>query len=264
MIKTAYVNSFEMDYTVFGHGERNLVIIPGLSLKSIMLSAKGVAAAYARFTDEFTVYLFDVRKDIPDDYTLVQFADDTAAVMESIGISNSDILGVSMGGMISQLLAVRHPALVSRLVLVSTQARKNSRTPDTVTRWNRLAAEGRTSELVPDMLDNVYSEVLLKNFRNALLKANADISTEELRRCTVLTAAIARFDILAELEKIKCPVLVIGSEDDRVFGPDSSRCIAEAVKGELYIYPSPYGHAVYDEAPDFLDRVSCFLSQKEI
>ena len=71
------------------------------------------------------------------------------------------------------------------------------------------------------------------------------------------------FDVTDELEKISCPVLVIGSRDDRVLGAAAAREIAEHLQGcpdfEIYMYDG-YGHAAYDLAPDYKERLLRFLS----
>ena len=62
-----------------------------------------------------------------------------------------------------------------------------------------------------------------------------------------------------QLHAIRCPVLVIGGEQDLALGAAPSREIAAAIPGAaLYMYPE-WGHALYDEAKDFHQRVLCFL-----
>jgi pimeloyl-ACP methyl ester carboxylesterase len=56
-------------------------------------------------------------------YSVEMMADDTAGLMRAVGIDQADVLGISLGGRIALELAVRHPALVDRLVLVSAAAR---------------------------------------------------------------------------------------------------------------------------------------------
>ena len=58
-VKTATAEGVEMDYIVFGSGEKSFIILPGLAIHSVMGSADAIAAAYADFTDDYTVYVFD-------------------------------------------------------------------------------------------------------------------------------------------------------------------------------------------------------------
>ena len=81
-----------------------------------------------------------------------------------------------------------------------------------------------------------------------------------------MSANFYGYDVREELHNIKCPTFVVGCEGDRVFGPEASRQIYEGVsmgndKCELYIYDDSYGHAVYDEAPDFKERLYNFMKK---
>ena len=58
-IKTIHSANFSMDYFHFGHGEKTLVILPGLSVQSVMGAADAIAEAYRPIEDKFTVYVFD-------------------------------------------------------------------------------------------------------------------------------------------------------------------------------------------------------------
>ena len=117
-VMTVSGENFSMDYVTFGSGPRTLVILPGMSLLPVTPNADAVAAAYASFAGTHTVYLFDRKRDVCPGYTVSDMADDTAAAMRSIGISDADVFGASQGGMIAQLIAARRPELVRRLVLL--------------------------------------------------------------------------------------------------------------------------------------------------
>ena len=71
--------------------------------------------------------------------------------------------------------------------------------------------------------------------------------------------AILDFDARGELGKIACPTLILGGEEDRIVGAEASRELHGAIAGsELYIYPG-LGHAAYEEAKDFNERIYRFL-----
>lgn len=258
MIKTAAVNGFEMQYDVFGQGEKTMVILPGLSLKSVMFSAEAVEAQYGSFTEKYTVYMFDVRKDIPDGYSLSDFAEDTAAVMTSLGIKDAYAFGASMGGMVSLMIASRYPELIKRLV-VSSGVCRNADTYGTFTRWGKFVEARDKDGLVADMIDHIYSEDTLKAYRDTLISGFAVVTEEEMRRTGILIEAIRAYDAYDEAEKIQCPVFAVGSRGDRVFGDEGTMDIAFITNGRLYCYPRNFGHGVYDEDPDFGKRIISFF-----
>ena len=57
VIEKAAVNDCTMDYFRFGNGSRTMVILPGLSVQSVMASARLIADAYEMFAEEYTVYV---------------------------------------------------------------------------------------------------------------------------------------------------------------------------------------------------------------
>ena len=100
-IETVKTDSFSMDYFRFGRGEKILVILPGLSVQSVMGSAEAVAEAYQLLTDDFTVYLFDRRNELPPSYSVYEMARDTAEAFRVLGLENVCIFGTSQGGIIT-------------------------------------------------------------------------------------------------------------------------------------------------------------------
>ena len=60
-IETVRTDTFSMSFFRFGRGEKTLVILPGLSVQSVMAAADAVVAAYQGLQDTFTVYVFDRR-----------------------------------------------------------------------------------------------------------------------------------------------------------------------------------------------------------
>ena len=259
-MKTVIAGDMEMDYIRFGSGEKSFVIIPGLSIHSVMGLEDMIADAYKDFAKDYTVYVFDRARNIKAGYTVREMAADTAKAMEALGIEKADVLGASQGGMIAMYLAIDHPKLVRKMILGSTLAKPNETFIEAAGEWNRLAEERNETALAESFVDKVFSAGTLKEYREALVKMNMGITEEEFRRIAILTEACKTFNCYEELSKIKCEVLVIGSRGDRVVTAEGSEEIAEALSCELYIYEDIFGHAVYDEAPDYKQRCLDFFA----
>ena len=75
---TVKLKNNEMDYFRFGTGKTPFVMLPGLSVKSIMNSADSIAVVYKVFAEDFTVYCFDKTKILYENYTVEQLSEDTA------------------------------------------------------------------------------------------------------------------------------------------------------------------------------------------
>ena len=243
-----------MDYIKFGKGDRYFVVLPGISVHSVMGLEAGLAEAFKEFAEKYTVYVFDRVRVMPDDYSVRQMAADTAEAMKALGIKDANIFGASQGGMIAQYIAIDHPELVRKMVLGSTLASGNSGFEHVVDEWIRLAEEKDEEGLLGSFADNVCSEDTLAKYRDVMISANLGITDEEYRRFIIQSKAAKDFDSLAELEKIKCKVLVMGSKGDKVVGVKGSEDIANALGCEIYLYDESFGHSVYDEAPDYRHR----------
>ncbi len=261
MVKTVSTSDVTMDYVVFGSGERAFVILPGLSIHSVMGSAEAIAAAYQSFAEEYTVYVFDRAKNLKEGYTVRDMAEDTAKAMEALHIEDADVFGASQGGMMAQYLAIDHPALAHKLILGSTLSKPNDTFLQVVDTWISLAEARDEEGLLASFADEIYGKATLEAYRDYLITSNLGISEEEYQRFIILASACKTFDCYDALSSIQCPVLVLGSEGDQVVTAEGSREIAEALNCTLYLYDAQYGHGVYDEAPDYKQRCLDFLKK---
>ena len=252
-----------MDYFRFGRGEKTLVILPGLSVQSVMGSAEAVAEAYHLLTDDFTIYLFDRRNELPASYSIHEMARDTAEALHVLGLEDVCLFGTSQGGMIAMDISIENPALVQKLVLGSTSACVTEANYRTVEEWIRLAKAGNAKDLYLAFGEALYPQDVFEQSREFLVEAAKTVTNEELNRFVILTEGMKDFDVADDLSKISCPVLAISSSDDQVLGADAIEQIAEHLNEhsdfELYMYDG-YGHAAYDTAPDYKERILHFLA----
>lgn len=257
-IKTVKVNDIEMEYGTFGSGERAFVILPGAATQSVLLSSMTVEAAYRRFGEEYTVYLFDRRKNMPSPYPVRRMAADTAAVMRALGIKGADIFGASQGGMIAMCIAIDSPDLVRGLALGSTASYADDQIIERIGKWIACAKSGDMTALSEVMVNSLFSENTVRQYGDILMHMNDHLSKRDLERFFLQAEAINGFDVYDELDKITCPTLVIGVEGDKVLPCEHSKIIAEKLGCELYLYGSEYGHCAFDEAPDYKQRLLDF------
>lgn len=260
-IETVKKDGFTMDYFRFGNGDKTLVIIPGLSVDSVMKYADAVAGAYDSITDEFTVYLFDRRKDLPGKYSIYDMAHDTTVAIRELGLDRICLFGASQGGMIAMVIAMENLGLVSKLIVGSSSACIDAEQDQAISEWIRLAKEKDAEGLYLAFGKAIYPQSVFEQSKDLLIESAKGVTGEDLSRFVILAESINGFDITDQLEKISCPVLVLGSNDDNVLGGKASEKIYEQLKGhpgcELYMYDG-YGHAVYDLAPDYRERMLNF------
>ena len=247
----------------FGYGKKPLILLPGLSdgLMTVKGKALMLAEPYRMFFDDYTVYMFSRKDTMPAGCTIRDMADDQAYAMEVLGLRGAAVVGVSEGGMIAQVLAAQYPDLVEKLVLVVTASCVNEISEVCVRRWIGFAKQGDHKSLMIDTAENSYSEAYLKKYRKMYPVLGKVGKLKTYERFLRNAEAILQFDASDVLKQIRCPVLIIGGEKDRIVGPEASRVLHEAIPGStLYMYPD-YGHAAYEEAGDFYPRIREFLKQ---
>lgn len=259
-VNAVKTDRFEMEYIRFGYGSRPFVIIPGVSMKSVIPAAGIIANGFADFTKRYTVYVFDRKKNIRDRYSVMEMAEDTAEAMKQLGIRNADIFGASQGGMITQCIAAFHPALVHGVVLGSTLSRQNELSIRSFETWMELARGEDVKALNHAINTKVYSADYYRKYADLFGTMEEDGSRAEMDRFYILAKACREFDFYDYLDRIQCPVFVVGSHADCVLSGDASKEIAERLNCPLYMYDG-YSHAVYDEAPDYRARMLNMLEQ---
>lgn len=260
---TVSVKGTEMPYVSFGKGKKNLIILPGLSdgLTTVRNKALLLAAPYRRFMDDYTVYMFSRRENIPEGYTICDMADDQAEALSALGLETAAVLGVSQGGMIALALAVRHPQQITKAVIAVSAPCVNPLIRENVSAWITMAENNDHKQLMISTAEKSYSEKYLKKYRRMYPLLGMIGNPKDYRRFLVNAHAILNYDLREEIRNITCPVLIIGGEDDRIVGPQASLDMHQLIAGsELHMYPG-LGHAAYEEADDFNDRVFGFLQK---
>ncbi len=264
-ILTVELDGFSMDYFSSGRGEKVFVILPGLSIQSVMGVSESVEEAYKLFADEYRVYVFDRRKELPPEYSIRDMARDTAAAMKALGLKDVYLFGASQGGMIAMVIAIDHPELVKKLALGSTSSHIKAGQLRVIEEWIRLARAKDRQELYRSFGREIYPPEVYKQYEDYFTETAKTVTDEELERFVILASSIKDFNVTDELKKINCPVLTVGVFEDPVLDSDATMEIAENLDYRkdfrLYLYTG-YGHAAFDTAPDYKDRVLAFFDDK--
>ena len=256
---TISVDGMRIDYAAFGSGERDMVLIPGLTLKRLKGTGITLAHLYRKYTKDFRVYIFDRRADIPEGYTVRDIADEVAAAMKALDIGKACVLGVSQGGMAAQYLTLEHPETVEKLALGVTLSRNNEIIKKVVGEWIELGEKGDIDGLVLSAMKYNYTPEKLEKFKlimPALVKAGKPKDVQSFIR---MAKACLCCDTYDRLEEIKCPVLVLGDKRDLIVTGKASEEIAEKLGCRL-VMTEKYGHGAY-ESPEFNDAVYSFFTE---
>lgn len=264
MILRARVNGVELVYELHGTGEPLVLIHGAQGDRSMFFGLTPV------FAQRFRVLTFDQRgsgeSDKPDmAYSIALLADDTAALMDHVGFASAHIIGVSMGGMIAQELALRHPHKVRSLVLGCTTpggpravrlggdafARAYTATPLSPEERGRALAEAAFTKGYIER----HPEVIA-----ALVEARRHRPLDPEALARRLQAAYTH-DTYDRLPQIACPTLVITGKDDMLISWENSRLLAERIPGAALVVLAPAGHVFWvEQAEQAQSAILSFLS----
>jgi len=255
------LDNTEMSYVSFGYGKKVFIVLPGLSdgLTTVKGKALLLATSYREFFKEYTVYMFSRKNEMQEGYSIRDMAADQAKALKVLGIDKVSIMGVSQGGMIAQAFAIAYPEMVEKLVITVSAPRANEMIQENVHAWIELALQGNHKQLMIDTAEKGYTEDYLKKYRKMYPILGMLGKPKSYHRFLVNARAILEFDVQDELDRILCPTYIIAGGVDKTVGVEASYLMNEKIaESEIYVYQE-FGHAAYEEAKDFYDRVYGWL-----
>lgn len=259
--KTLYFNDKSMDYVTFGKGNQPLVIIPGLGdgLQTVKGMAMPFSITYRILAERYKIYVFSRINELRRGYSTRDMAADVAEAMEVLNITSAYVMGISQGGMIAQWVAVDFPEKVEKLVLAVTTAKLGNLGRERISCWLNLIQTGTYKDLMIDIARHSYTTKFFGKFKYLYRIMGIFGRIKDIKRIDIQAVSCLKHDSLAFLEKINCPTLIIGAENDDVLGLDGSLRLHQHIKdSQLTILPE-CGHALYEQNKDFQKRVLVFL-----
>lgn len=226
-----------------------------------------------RLERHFTLVLLDNRGTGDSDkpaagYSVEGFADDGAAVLEHAGIPAAHVFGVSMGGMIVQRFATRHPQRTRGIAIGCAHAGGDAVVPPEQEIWELLKLQpgaGMDAQEVARRQEPAYFTESFRAANRPLLDALFEtVARNPTPQHAVQghLAAIEAFDGVAELPHIAAPTLVITGDSDRLIVPDNSRLIAARIPGaELCVLEDSAHFFWVDKAEEAAQRLIDFFGR---
>jgi pimeloyl-ACP methyl ester carboxylesterase len=123
-----------------------------------------------------------------------------------------------------------------------------------------MAKSNDYKRLIVDTAEKSYTGKHLNRMRLLYPVIGRIGKPKDFSRFLIQADACIRHDAYDKLEKMQCPVLVIGGDSDKVVGADASAEIARRIPGGKLVLYKGLGHAAYEEAKDFHDQVLAFLT----
>jgi pimeloyl-ACP methyl ester carboxylesterase len=288
-IQRAQVGDLEIAYETFGDaGDPPILLVMGLATQMIGWPDEFCAGLVDR---GYFVVRFDNR-DIglsthldsagaPDiltvlggdassvPYGLADLADDTVGLLDALGLDSVHLIGASMGGMIAQLVALRHPARVRSLTsIMSTTGDPSVGGPSEAALTLLLAPAARDRDAAVQRVIDTYRVIGSPGFEfdESALRERAGLSFDRAYDpagvARQLAAVLTTPDRTRALKGISVPTLVIHGSDDALVNVSGGRATAAAVPGAELLVVDGMGHDLPRAMwPEITDRITALIER---
>jgi pimeloyl-ACP methyl ester carboxylesterase len=249
----ATVDGSELYYELRGSGQP-LLLIQGMSGTHLSWGEPFLA----ELERDFEVLIYDHRgvghsSRVDDPFTIEALADDAAGLMDVVGWESAHVLGISMGGMVAQELALRHPDKVRTLALGCTYAGGPDgqlTTPEVGQRLMESVNSGDRERALRTMYDiNVSAAFASDAARFDPFHEMATALPVPVAVIMLQVQAIGGHDTSERLSSLDVPTLVIHGDEDQMLPVANGRAIAGRVAGARYEELAGVGHMFWWEQP---------------
>lgn len=296
----AYVNGVALDHVIDGPADGPLVLlIMGLAMQRVAWPAELLARLHAaglrtltfdnrdvglstRYDDRGVpgfarlaarrLFGADATRGLP--YTLADLADDAAALLDHVGAPAAHVVGISMGGMIAQRLAIQHPRLVASLTLLASSSGRLGLPLPRAKLMRVMATRPRgpviTREDAADYHVRLFTtlagpgwpmprEELARRARAHAERASAGSGV--LRQFAAIVADGERWRML---ERIAAPTQVLHGDADPMLPLAHGIDLARRIPRAGFDVISGWGHDLPDALlPEFAERISALARQRD-
>jgi 3-oxoadipate enol-lactonase len=257
MPKANIQGNMNLYYEVHGSGYP-LILIRGLGS-----NADHWYCQLPEFSSHYSVVVFDnrgiARSDVPDAaFTISTMADDTVLLMDVLGIAKAHILGMSMGGMIAQEIALKYGHRVNGLILACTHCGGHHAVQpvsDTLKDLSEFLFT-RAQEAAPKAMKALFSDRTIQQNPDVVLRHGEVAKRFPPASPTLLhqIKAIKEHDTWENLTHIQNPTLVIVGSEDALIPPENSMILSERIPDARLQVIEKVGHQLFIEEPDACNR----------
>jgi pimeloyl-ACP methyl ester carboxylesterase len=253
------LNGLSLAYQEHGAGEPLILLHGGLGCGDMIVESM------AELTKHRRVIAPDLQAhgrtaDIGRPLRWETMADDIAGLIQHLGLGSADVMGYSLGGQVAWRLAIQHPALVRRLVLLSTACKRTGWYPEVIAGFDAMGSQ-LASMMRPSPIGQTYARIApAPQDWPVLLDKVGDLLRQD-------------YDWAAEAAALSLPVLLMYADADSVLPSHIAECYALFGGGQrdahwdgslrspsrLAVLPG-YAHTDVHLAPELAPLVEAFLS----
>ena len=255
-------NGIEIYYEIHGKEAAPWLVLSHSLACSVRMWDPQIAA----LKDKYRILAYDTRghgaTEAPDGpYTLEMLADDLFFLLRELKITKAHYCGLSMGGMIGQTFALKHPGMFRTLTLADTTSRYPADAAPVWAERIRTVESKGMGPLAQPTLERWFTEPFRKNNPAVVDGVRQLILATPAAGYAGCSHAIPKINLTARLREIKCPVLVICGEQDPGTPPAMAREIHDNAPGsKLVVLPQAAHLANLEQPAGFTRALEDFLS----
>jgi pimeloyl-ACP methyl ester carboxylesterase len=260
----AKINDIQMYYELHGTGE-TIVLLNG-----ILANTSSWMNQVLSFAKQFQILLLDFRGQGKSEKPLMKYpvalhAEDLRALLQELKIPNAHIAGISFGGEVALIFALKYPEMVKSLIVSCAVSHVDPALKAIVERW-LVAARLRSGKylfqtIYPDIFSDEFIE---KNWDFISGTAPIYDTAVDIDAFIELLKGFMQLNITSELYRIKKPTLIIAAENDKIKPPKYSKIIHNEIPGSRFVVIKNSGHTVIWERPEeFNSIVLKFIKEQQ-
>lgn len=198
----------------------------------------------------------------PRPYSLELLADDVRDLLDSLKIEKAHWVGLSMGGMIGQAFALRHPQRLRKLVLANTTSTYGAQGPEMWQARAKAVSEGGMAAIKELAMQRYFTDDFRASHSDIVDRIGDGFLATNPAGYIACCDAIRDLDFSGDLHRIKAPTLVIAGEKDVGTPVAMSKAIADAIPGaKLAVIPGAAHLSAVEDPETFNRLVADFLAR---
>lgn len=222
----------------------------------------------APLASAYDVITYDLRghgeTDVPPGpYTLADFAEDLAGLLDALGIEQAHLVGISLGGMIAQEFALTWPDRVRSLVLADTASEYPPDARRQFIERARIAEERGMAPLIVPTLERWFTPEFRRDHPDEVARIRDLLASAHPTGYAASCWAIARADLTERLVNITAPTLVLVGSEDHLTTPEMALQIHEHIPGSRFLVIPGAAHLTNVARPEEFNRAIFSIAQPE-
>ncbi len=260
-IKKVHVGDIDIAYKIFGKGDPILLISGSNAVMDTW-----DPTILRDLSLNHTVIIFDHRgvgntTAGTKPFSMIQFANDTAGLLDALNIQKADVLGYSMGSFVAQELALLHPEKVNRLILYAASCGGEQAIPQSPDVANIFSdvANNRLQDITK-FLSVIFPESWIKSHPNNLALPQSKVivpNDTKIQQDNVVKEWFATnwSGVCDQLSNVTIPTLLVAGTEDVAVPANNSLIIAQKIPGAWLVQFREAGHGLMYQYPEELSTV---------